>query len=120
MRSVLVVDDDPSIRLILKRYLEREGYSVDEACDGVDALTLAESKSYDLVVSDLIMPGKEGLETIKELLSKQPGLKIIAISGGGVLGSNSCLNLARRFGAVRTFSKPFDVAELVDAVNELI
>ncbi len=120
MKSILVVDDDPGIRLILRRYLEREGYSVEEAREGVEALALAEASLYDLVITDLIMPGKEGLETIKELLALHPALKIIAVSGGGVLGSNSCLNLARRFGAARTFSKPFDVDELLEAVNELI
>ena len=120
MKRILVVDDDSAMRFVLRRFLEREGYSIDEAKDGMEAIALARKTRYALVITDLIMPEKTGFEVIQELLEIHPGSNIIAFSGGGVLGSSTCLDIARRDGAVMTFSKPFDMSEFVSAVKELI
>ncbi len=120
MKRILVVDDDFGMRLVMRRILEKEGYHVEEARDGAEAIEMLRKSRYGLVITDLIMPEKTGFEVIHELLEMQPGAKIIAFSGGGVLGSAACLDIARRDGAVKTFSKPFDMADFVSSVKELL
>jgi CheY-like chemotaxis protein len=120
MKSVLVVDDDFAMRLVVKRFLEKEGYSVKEARDGAEAIGFLKVSAYDLVITDLIMPVKTGFELIHELKTLRPGSKVIAFSGGGVVGAKACLEIARRDGAARIFAKPFDIVDLVDAVKELV
>lgn len=120
MRRVLVVDDDDQVRLMLQLALERDGYEVELAADGGQAVALQHSNPVDLVITDLVMPEKEGIETIVELLRDFPDLKIIAISGGGMLGSKMYLDMAHRLGAARTFPKPVERNELLEAVSQLI
>lgn len=120
MKRILVVDDDPSMRFVLRRFLEREGYSIDEAKNGAEAIEKLRLCRYGLVITDLIMPEKSGFEVVREVRTMHPGAKVMAFSGGGVLGSNSCLDVARRDGAVKTFSKPFDIADFIKAVKELL
>ena len=120
MRKVLVIDDEPYILLMLKKMLEKAGYEVDLASNGKEGLELFEKESADLVITDIIMPDKEGLEIIMEMKKKRPNLKIIAISGGGRISPESYLECAAHFGASRVFQKPFKQKELVAAVNELI
>jgi DNA-binding response OmpR family regulator len=115
-KSILVVDDDRQLRSMLKRILEREGYDVAEAADGYAALQQASAQDYDLVITDIIMPHKEGFETILELRCKNPGIKIIAMSGGGRMMDGNCLELARNCGANFTIAKPFEPA----AVRKLV
>jgi two-component system response regulator PilR (NtrC family) len=119
MKRILVVDDDSGMRMILKRFLERDGYRVEEAVNGAEAMEHLRACAYDLVITDLVMPEKTGFELINELHALRPGAKVIAFSGGGVVGAEACLDIARRDGAARTFPKPFDMAELLDAVKEL-
>jgi YesN/AraC family two-component response regulator len=120
MKKVLIIDDEPYILLMLKKMLERAGYEVDLASNGREGMELFQKESADLVITDIIMPDREGLELIIEMKKKRPGLKIIAISGGGRISPDSYLECATHFGAEKVFQKPFRQKELISAVRELV
>ena len=120
MKKILIIDDEPYILLMLKKMLERAGYEVDLASNGREGMDLFKKKTTDLVITDIIMPDKEGLELIIEMKKQRPGLKIIAMSGGGRISPDSYLECAMHFGAEKVFQKPFRQKELVSAVRELI
>jgi DNA-binding response OmpR family regulator len=120
MSRILIVDDEANIRSLIKEILEANGYDVDEACDGNAALKSMNDVRADLVITDMLMPDKEGLETMREIRSEHPGVKIIAISGGGLIGPESYLTLAKSLGADRTFTKPFDLHDVLNAIEELV
>ena len=120
MRRILIIDDEPYILLMLKKMLERAGYEVDLASNGREGMAVFEQNSADLVITDIIMPDKEGLELILEMKKKRPELKIIAMSGGGRISPESYLECARHFGAEKVFQKPFRQKEIVSAVKELL
>jgi len=120
MGKILIIDDEPYILLMLKKMLEKAGYEVDLASNGQEGMELFEKNKVDLVITDIIMPDKEGLEIILEMKKIRPDLKIIAISGGGRISPESYLECASHFGASRIFQKPFKQKELVAAVNELV
>jgi len=105
---------------MLKLTLERKGHQVTEAVDGVKAIALFNPADIDLVVTDIVMPEKEGIETIMELRAKDPAVKIIAISGGGRIGPEDYLSWARRFGVQHTFTKPVNRDELLNAIDDLL
>jgi DNA-binding response OmpR family regulator len=108
------------MRVLLRQVMEWAGHEVVEAADGREGTRLQRQHRADLVITDLIMPEQEGLETITALRRDYPGLKIIAISGGGRIGPEAYLPAARELGADRVFSKPFDVQELAETVRELL
>lgn len=120
MKRVLVIDDDWQMREMMHQALERAGYDVAEAPNGKVGVNIHREDPVDLVITDLIMPEKEGIETIRELRRDYPGLKIIAISGGGRAGADGYLSVAKTIGADRTLSKPFDLKKILDAVEELL
>ena len=120
MAKILVLDDEPSILLMIKKMLEKEGHEVDLALNGMEGMELFEKNKPDLVVTDIIMPEKEGLETILELRKKHPELKIIAISGGGRIGPQGYLPSAKYLGADMVFQKPLIQKEFVQAVTTLL
>ena len=120
MAKILVLDDEPSILLMIRKMLEKAGHEVDVALNGKDGMQLFEKNKPDLVISDIIMPEKEGLETIFELRRMYPDLKIIAISGGGRIGPDGYLPGAKLLGANMVFQKPIDQKEFVNAVNQLV
>jgi len=120
MAKILVFDDEPSILLMLKKMLEKAGHEVDLALNGRDGLALFEKNRPDLVITDIIMPQKEGLETILELRKMYPDLKIIAISGGGRIGPDEYLPSAKIFGANMIFQKPLVQKEFMQAVSLLL
>lgn len=120
MARVLVIDDDDQIREMLRKSLELHGHEVLDAPNGKEGIELFNEKGADLVITDIIMPEKEGVETIKELRNDAPDLKIIAISGGGNLDPRLYLRLAEGSGAIRTFVKPFSLKELLNTVRELL
>ncbi|MDD2331547.1 MAG: response regulator [Candidatus Cloacimonetes bacterium] len=120
MVKILVIEDDDSFRNVLVQMLEKAGFEVKHASDGNQALTICDSYMPDLVLTDIIMPDKEGLETIQELVSKIPGIKIIAMSGGGRFGPDSYLPLAKRLGAKKTLQKPFMREELMTTIQEAL
>ena len=100
--------------------LEDAGHDVEEAANGADGVRLFYKAPAAVVLCDIFMPLKDGLETITELKTDYPGVKIIAISGGGVRGSVSYTDVAERLGAVRTLLKPFGADELVDTVEQVL
>lgn len=117
MACILLVDDEEAVRYTLRRMLERAGHDVFEATNGREALIALKSKRADLVITDIVMPVKEGTETILELRRRDPSLKIMAISGGGRTGNMDYLDVASRFGADCTLAKPVRMQELLDAVS---
>ncbi len=120
MSKILVVDDDQQIRTMLRITLEREEYEVVEACDGVEAVAIYKTQDIDLVVTDIVMPEKEGIELIMELKGINSAVNIIAISGGGRINPEDYLKWARRFGVDQTFSKPVDRQKLLETVAKIL
>jgi len=120
MALILIIEDDNQFRAMLREMFERTGYEVVEASDGKEGLKLYREKATDLIITDLLMPEKEGFETIIELRRDLPDVKIIAISGGGRIDSGQYLSMAKSFGAQYTFAKPVDREELLQAVEELL
>lgn len=120
MKRILVIDDDVQFRQMLCQMLERAGYEVIEAADGRKGMKLFRVQPTDLVITDIIMPEQEGIETIRELKRDFANVRIIAISGGGRIDSKDYLNLAEKFGATRTFGKPLDREEFLAAIEGLL
>ena len=118
--KILVIDDDAQIRYLLRQVMEWAGFEVIEADNGRVGMAKQRLHQADLVITDLIMPEQEGLETITTLKKEFPQLKIVAISGGGRIGPEAYLPAAQELGAHRIFTKPFDVLELTRAVKELL
>jgi YesN/AraC family two-component response regulator len=119
MARILIIDDDPQILDILGQTLKREGHEVVKAPDGKEGLNLYRENPTDLVITDIIMPETEGIETIMELRRDFPDVKIIAISGGGHIQAEEYLYLAKSLGVQRTFAKPIERDDLLKAVSEL-
>ncbi|HTT79373.1 MAG TPA: response regulator [Stellaceae bacterium] len=120
MSKILVIDDDPMVRKAIGRILDRRGYDVVMAGDGRHGLKLFESEQPDLVITDIIMPEREGIETIRAIHKICPGAKIIAISGGGRVGNVDFLTLAAKLGAREIIAKPFDPSELTSSVSRCL
>ncbi len=120
MKQILIIDDEANIRKMLKKLFEGEGYDVLLACDGADGAVQFKEHLPDLVITDLIMPEKEGLETIREIRKITSDTKIIAISGGGIAKPDMYLDLAKSFGAQAVFKKPVDTGVLVLEVGRLL
>ena len=120
MARILVIDDDELVLDMLYESLTLEGYDVLKASNGQQGLKLYREEPVDLIITDLIMPEKEGIETIIELRQDFPDVKIIAISGGGRIGKKDYLHMAKIFGVQRTFKKPVAREQLLDAIRELI
>ena len=117
---ILVIDDDEQMRVLLRQVMEWSGFTVVDAENGRKGMQIQRRQPADLVITDLIMPEQEGLETIGLLKKEFPGVKIVAISGGGRIGPEAYLPAARELGADLVFSKPFDVKEFVTAVRGLL
>ena len=117
---VLIVDDDEQIRLILQQMMEWAGYEAMVAENGKIAMEIQRQTPAELVITDLIMPEQEGLETITRLRKEFEGIKIIAVSGGGRIGPEAYLPAAMELGADRVFTKPFEMESLLGAVKELL
>lgn len=117
---VLIIDDDEQMRIMLSQLVEVMGHDLVTACNGIEGVARQREKAADLVITDLIMPEQEGLETISILRKEFPHTKIIAVSGGGRLGPEAYLPAAKELGADRIFKKPFDIQEMISAVKELI
>jgi DNA-binding response OmpR family regulator len=117
---ILIIDDDEQMRDLLCKAMHWAGFEVGAAENGRLGQQLFEERPADLIITDLIMPEQEGLETIRILKQGYPAVKIIAISGGGRIGPEAYLPAAMELGADRIFSKPFDIKELVTTVQELL
>ena len=120
MARVLVIDDDQSVRQVMAKILEHHGHEVDQAEEGEEGLELVRTRAYALVVTDLVMPGKEGIETILDIRSEFPDLPILAVSGGISVSKTGPLMDAAQLGANDTLAKPFTTGELMGAVNALL
>jgi len=120
MARILVVDDEEIIRFTLRQILEKAGHEVLEAANGQDALDSYEEHRVDLVITDIIMPEKEGIETIVELRQRQPDLRIIAVSGGGRTRTLDYLEIAERLGADGALAKPLNRQAVIDAVDKAL
>jgi DNA-binding NtrC family response regulator len=121
MAYIVLADDEPPLRTALHRTLEDAGHEVADAENGQACEELIERRLPDLVILDMVMPQKEGIEVIADMRGRHPGLKILAISGGGRSASGlDFLTFARRFGANATLEKPFDAATLLTTVKQLL
>lgn len=120
MTDVLVIDDQASVRATLRNILEFEGYEVMEADNGASGLSLMREFPVLLVVTDILMPEKEGIETILEIRQEFPETRILAISGGGQTQNLEFLRAAKKLGADEILKKPFTSEQLIGVVRRLI
>lgn len=120
MQSILVIDDDKLMRLALAKMLITAGYNVSQAANGDDGLHMYRNQEFDLVITDLIMPDKEGIQIIRELRKENSEIRIIAISAGGRGGATDYLKWARLMGAKQCLYKPIKREDLLNAVTEVL
>jgi CheY-like chemotaxis protein len=117
----LVIEDDDSVRDLITRILRDEHYDVIEAVNGIDATKfLNQDTNIDIIITDIIMPEKEGIETIMDIKRDYPHIRVLAISGGGKGSAESYLSIAKFVGADLTLNKPFIRKELLDAIQQLV
>jgi CheY-like chemotaxis protein len=119
MPRILILEDNAEIRLVLAEILDEAGYETITASNGAHAVDYHLHDPVDLIITDIFMPDTDGLEVIYQFRRRFPQVKIIAISGGGTRGLAEQLTIAERMGAQRTYMKPFDWVELLEAVREL-
>lgn len=120
MARILIIDDDSPTRRMLRQALEYAGHSVVEAQDGRQGIQHHRTMPVDLILTDILMPEKEGLETIMELRRDFPGLKIIAMSGGLDTGQFNFLTIAQKLGAHTTLRKPFGLQEMLNTIQQVL
>lgn len=120
MSAILLIDDEQQVLEVLGEMLRLEGHDVECAGNGLEAMEKTENHHFDLVITDLIMPEKEGLETIVDLRKSSENLPILAMSGGGRIGPRDYLETAKFVGANATLMKPFARAELIATIDELL
>ena len=120
MATILVVDDDRQVCALLKEVLEEQGYTVESAVNGIEGISRYRNLPADLIIIDILMPEKEGLETILDLRREFPRVKIIAMSGGSERAKLNLLDLARRLGAQYTVNKPFQLQTITDLVKKAL
>ena len=120
MGAVLVVDDEPDLRSSIVTVLRDAGFEVIEASDGRDAIPILRDQDIDLLVTDLVMPGTEGIELVRLLAGKASRPAIIVMSAHHGEARGDYLELAGKLGADRTLKKPFKAKELLDAVQQVM
>jgi len=120
MRRVLLIDDEPSVRDVLARMLVHAGFDVIQAADGREGLVAFERFDIDVVVTDVNMPGVDGIEVISALRRLRNEVPIVAISGGGLFKKEMLLASARAIGADEVVSKPFDLQEIVAVLRRVL
>jgi CheY-like chemotaxis protein len=120
MAKIIVIDDEESIRVLVRKILERAGHSVEVASNGNIGLDIQRKNPADLIITDLFMPEKEGMETIIELHRDFPRVKIVAMSGGDRKGNMDFLGMTEKLGAHRILKKPFTLNDVVEVVDSLL
>lgn len=120
MKNILVIEDNENMLRMMNDLLSRSGYNVLTAVDGVAGIKAYHRVKPDLVITDIIMPDKEGLEVIMELTNEKPRPKLIAMSGGGMMDARTYLNLAEKLGADATLEKPFHPTDLLSLVEKFL
>jgi len=118
--KIIVIDDEASIAIMIKRMLEKAGHEVEIAFNGNEGLQLVEKFQPDLLITDIVMPEKEGLELILELRKRNPKIKIVAISGGGRFKYEGYLTSAKHLGATKVFQKPLNIKEFMTGISEIL
>ena len=119
-KRILVVDDDDGLRLLIRRVLERDHYEVVEARDGEEGLRAYRSAQPDLVLLDLFMPVKDGVEMLRDLRAEFANPKVVTMSGGGSRNDVTILQTARLLGSQASLVKPFGAPELLKVVREMV
>jgi DNA-binding response OmpR family regulator len=119
-KRILVIDDEPTALDLLRRILEMKGYDVLVATNGLEGVKLFLQQPCDLVITDMVMPVKDGLQTILDLRSHAPDLPVIAISGGGTISKERYLAVAGYLDRVITIAKPFAIEDITEAVSNLL
>lgn len=119
MAKILVIDDEKVVRMAITYKLKKEGHEVIEAEDGEDGIEKYRKDPADLIITDIIMPNKEGFETIKDLNQEFPDAKIVAMSGGGATSSKNYLDIAKKFNVVDVFEKSFEWEEMIKIVRKI-
>ncbi|MEK9970726.1 MAG: response regulator [Ferrovibrio sp.] len=117
MAKILVIDDNPEFRDILRRHLEANGHAVTLAANGEQGLALLGEGSFDIVLTDILMPQRDGVEVLREAKRRWPDLPVIAVSGGGWIGATELLAMAERLGADKVLQKPVRRDDLISAVD---
>jgi YesN/AraC family two-component response regulator len=120
MARILLIDDDDSVRNVLRLILNQFGHLVIEARNGREGMELFMDANADLVITDIVMPEKEGLEVLMEMRKMSPAMKIIAISGGGRVNPTDYLRMAGFLGAAKVLAKPISSEALIGAINEVL
>ena len=120
MSTILIIDDDAQLNLMLKSALELKGYTVDTACNGKKAKSLYQKNTYDVIITDIIMPEGDGFEVVLDLRRMGMSDRTIAISGGGRTSAEDYLATAQHFEVAAIFSKPLDLQQLRNKVDEII
>ena len=120
MPSILLIEDDDLFRETVALVLTERGFTITQARDGVEGTRMFRAEPTDLVITDIVMPNKEGLATVMELHRENPDLGIIAMSGGLAVDAPLYLKLAGNFGAARMLRKPFDLPTLFQAIDEVL
>lgn len=120
MKNILVIEDNENMLRMMTDLLSRSGYNVLTAVDGVAGIKAYHRERPDLVITDIIMPDKEGLEVIMELTNEKPRPKLIAMSGGGMMDARTYLSLAEKLGADATLEKPFRPTDLLSLVEKFL
>ena len=120
MHTVLLIDDDPGVRSVLRLMLQSLNVQIIEAADGIAGLLFFRNHSPALVITDIMMPEKDGIEILREMRAINPEARIIAISGGGGGKYANALALARELGAVAAFEKPLHREQFVTTVSRVL
>jgi len=120
MARVIVIDDQEPIRRIVRTALERAGHEVLDAADGEVGLQLLERHATDVVLSDIFMPGMDGIQMLRQIRRQFPAVKVIVMSGGDSTGMLDLRRDAELLGAVKSLSKPFTTHEIVEIVNSVL
>lgn len=121
MAKILIAEDDEQLREMLRQALEKENYEVVGSKNGEEAIRILKQMPVDLLITDIIMPQKDGTSLIMDIRKDFPDLQVIAISGGArFIDPQNPLHIAKKLGAQITFTKPFKISELLDAVRKLV
>ena len=120
MARIIVIDDQEPIRRIVRRALENDGHQVFEASDGEAGMALLEREPADVVITDIFMPGMDGIQTLREIRKRFPAIKVIAMSGGDSSGMLDLRRDAELLGAVKSLQKPFNARDIVEIVQTVL
>ncbi len=120
MARILVIDDQEPIRRVVRRALEQDGHEVFDASDGEIGMEILESQSFDIVITDIFMPGQDGIVTLRLIRKRFPTVKVIVISGGDSSGMLDLRQDAELLGAIKSLQKPFNAGEIIDVVRDVL